>query len=155
VGYKNFVAGEEALAADVNSFLMAQTVARFPTAAARTSQLAAPALNQLSSLDTRPGALQYWNGSAWADVSGVVLNGVSVVSTDANGLATITFTPAGIYGSPPTVTANAQGSGMPGAVLISIGTITTANFAVRAFNPGGTPMVAGLSISWIAVGPRA
>jgi hypothetical protein len=68
VAYKTFVAGEEALAADVNSYLMGQTVARFASAAARTSALAAPALNQLSMLDTRPGVVQFWNGSAWTDI---------------------------------------------------------------------------------------
>jgi hypothetical protein len=66
VAYKTFVAGEEALAADVNSYLMGQTVARFASAAARTSQLPAPVLGQLSSLDTAPGVVWYWTGTAWA-----------------------------------------------------------------------------------------
>jgi hypothetical protein len=65
VAYKQFVAGEEALAADVNSYLMSQTVARFANASARTAAITAPALNQLSSLDTNKGAIDYWNGSAW------------------------------------------------------------------------------------------
>jgi hypothetical protein len=68
--YKVFVAGEEALAADANSFLMSQTVARFTNAAQRTSQLTAPVLNQLSTLDTTPGIIQYWNGSSWAIIPG-------------------------------------------------------------------------------------
>jgi hypothetical protein len=66
--YKVFVAGEEALAADANSYLMSQTVPRFTNAAQRTSQLTAPVLNQLSILDTLPGVVQYWNGAAWANV---------------------------------------------------------------------------------------
>lgn len=67
--YKTFVAGEEALAADVNSYLVSQTVARFPNAGARTAALTAPALGQLSSLDSTPGAIQYWSGTAWVDAA--------------------------------------------------------------------------------------
>jgi hypothetical protein len=67
MGYKVFTAGEEALASDVNTLLMSQTVARFATAAARSAGLTAPVLNQLSVLDNRPGIVQYWNGSAWTD----------------------------------------------------------------------------------------
>lgn len=66
MAYKTFVAGEEALAADVNSYLMGQTVARFASAAARTAGLTAPVLNQLSMLDSNPGLVWYWTGSAWA-----------------------------------------------------------------------------------------
>jgi len=68
MAYKTFVAGEEALATDVNSYLMSQSVSRFATAAARTSGLTAPVLNQLSMLDTAPGVVQYWTGSAWVDL---------------------------------------------------------------------------------------
>jgi hypothetical protein len=67
--YKTFVAGEEALAADANSYLMSQTVPRFTSAAQRTSQLTAPVLNQLSIRDDRPGILEGWNGSAWVAVT--------------------------------------------------------------------------------------
>jgi hypothetical protein len=70
MAYKQFIAGEEALAADVNSYLMSQTVARFPTAANRTTQLPSPVLNQLSALDTAPGVVQYWDGSAWQEYAG-------------------------------------------------------------------------------------
>jgi hypothetical protein len=65
MAYKTFIAGEEALASDVNSLLMSQTVSRFATAAARASAITAPVLNQLTVLDSAPGLLNYWNGSAW------------------------------------------------------------------------------------------
>jgi hypothetical protein len=68
MAYKTFVAGEEALASDVNSYLMSQTVARFASASARTAGIASPVVNQLTMLDTGPGVIQYWNGSAWADL---------------------------------------------------------------------------------------
>jgi len=67
--YKVFVAGEEALAADANSYLMSQTVPRFTNATQRTSQLTAPVLNQLSMRDDRPGVLERWNGTAWVNLA--------------------------------------------------------------------------------------
>lgn len=41
------------------------TVMRFATAAQRSSQLTAPAVGQLSELDTAIGVLQVWTGTAW------------------------------------------------------------------------------------------
>jgi hypothetical protein len=41
-------------------------VMRFTTAAQRSSQLTAPVTGQLTALDTAPGALDYWTGTAWA-----------------------------------------------------------------------------------------
>ncbi len=70
MAYKEFTAGQEALAADVNTLYMQQTVARFPTAAARTAAIVSPALNQLSMLDDRSSVLQRWNGSSWTDMPG-------------------------------------------------------------------------------------
>jgi hypothetical protein len=91
VAYKNFVAGEEALAADVNNYLMGQTVARFASAAARTSGLPAPVVNQLSMLDTRPGITQYWNGSAWADDAPLIRTGFKTVTTDSVAQFTLAY----------------------------------------------------------------
>jgi hypothetical protein len=59
-------------------------VMRFASAAERTAQLTAPILNQLTSLDTAPGVVEYWNGTAWAKL------------TPAG--AAVTYTPAWIPG---------------------------------------------------------
>jgi hypothetical protein len=91
MAYKVFAAGEEALASDVNSFLMSQTVPRFASAAQRASQLAAPANGQLSTLDSRLGTLQYWTGSAWADAVPFMESGFSNVATNASGDILLTY----------------------------------------------------------------
>ncbi len=44
-------------------------VMRFTTAAQRTSQLTAPATNQLTMRDDRPGFVERWNGTAWVDLA--------------------------------------------------------------------------------------
>lgn len=91
MAYKVFVAGEEALAADANSYLMSQAVARFTNATQRTSQLTAPVLNQLSMRDDRPGIPEFWNGSAWTGAGqgaelayGQTSAGVNVSNTSAS-----------------------------------------------------------------------
>lgn len=68
MGYKTFQVGEEALAADVNSLLMSQTVSRFASASARTAAITVPVTNQVTLLDTEKGAPQYWDGAAWTQM---------------------------------------------------------------------------------------
>lgn len=70
--YKSWSVNEEVFAADFNNYVQKQVVATFPTSATRTTSLAGPQLNQLSMLDTAPGAIDYWNGNAWAPVKGSV-----------------------------------------------------------------------------------
>lgn len=154
--YKVFVAGEEALAADANAYLMSQTVPRFTNATQRTSQLTAPVLGQLSMLDTRPGAIQYWTGSAWADGLPMVQGSVTTVTTDAQGLATITFPVAFAAGS-PAVTCNIAGpsnTAVPFTAMVISNPLNTA-FAAKVW-AGNTPHAsAAISLQWIAVGARA
>lgn len=71
--YKIFAANEEALAADVNSYLMAQTVSRHPSATARSAAITAPVKGQLSQLDTDPMDLQIHTGSAWTSFTNTAL----------------------------------------------------------------------------------
>lgn len=51
---------------------MAAVVQHFATASARTAMTPAPVLNSLSMLDTVPGRVDYWTGSAWTPVLGTV-----------------------------------------------------------------------------------
>jgi hypothetical protein len=64
-GYKTWAVNEEVLAVDLNGYVQSQVVARFPNATARTAQLPAPAVNQLSMRDDAFGVVERWNGTAW------------------------------------------------------------------------------------------
>jgi hypothetical protein len=79
---KVFTAGEVLAAADVNSFLMDQTVMSFAGTAARGSAIASPTLGMYTHLeDSAPAPrLQFWNGSAWASPLGTTLVGSSSFS---------------------------------------------------------------------------
>jgi hypothetical protein len=60
------VASGQIVASTWGNLVADHVVMRFTTAAQRTSQLTAPILGQLTTLDTAPGRVEYWTGTAWA-----------------------------------------------------------------------------------------
>jgi hypothetical protein len=67
---KVFTAGEVLAAADVNSFLMDQTVMSFAGTAARGSAIPSPVEGMYTNLEDTDD-LQFWNGSAWRSPFGL------------------------------------------------------------------------------------
>jgi hypothetical protein len=67
---KVFTAGEVLAAADVNSFLMDQTVMSFAGTAARGSAIPSPVEGMYTHLEDTD-RLQFWNGSAWSSPLGL------------------------------------------------------------------------------------
>jgi hypothetical protein len=59
-------------------------VSRFATAAQRTSQLPAPATGQLTTLDTAPGVVEFWNGTIWRPPVGAIVGRGTVAVPDVN-----------------------------------------------------------------------
>lgn len=165
MAYKVFVAGEEALAADVNGYLMAQTVSRFPSAATRAAQLTGPVVNQLSILDDRPGIVQRWNGSAWADntttladatvtTNGpLIQSGSAVATTDAFGSLNINFpTPFG-SGNRRVIGNNGDANAAPPFFVgVIAGNPSGVTFGCQSLSG---PIANGtLRVDWIAIGVR-
>lgn len=66
-GYIETVSGLKITDAGIN-----QMVRRFSNATARNSASPAPVINSLSALDTVPGQIDYWTGSQWLPVKGVI-----------------------------------------------------------------------------------
>lgn len=147
MAYKEFTAGQEALAADVNTLYMQQTVARFPTAAARTAAIVAPALNQLSMTDDKLGALDYWNGSSWSktmEVQGAQVSG----TTNANGDIDATY--ARVFaGGCFSVVASGAGVNFPFTAVV-LG-IANNKATIRCFGPGVLANTA-VTVNYIAMG---
>jgi hypothetical protein len=81
---KVFTAGEVLAAADVNSFLMDQTVMSFAGTAARGSAIPSPVEGMYTHLEDTD-SLQFWNGSAWTTAA--LATGAGLVH-----LRTTTFT---------------------------------------------------------------
>jgi len=65
--FKTFAAGEEATAADVNTYLAKQAVATFPTAAARQAAVTAPVKGQMTARDDALNRPEVWDGAAWVN----------------------------------------------------------------------------------------
>jgi hypothetical protein len=82
---KVFTAGEVLAAADVNSFLMDQTIQVFAGTAARGSAIGTATEGMYTHLNDTD-ALQYWNGSAWVSAipasTSAILQVVSANKTD-------------------------------------------------------------------------
>jgi hypothetical protein len=68
-GYKLFATGDVLTAAQVNTYLMQQTTMVFASSAARTSALSGVIAEGMLSYLTDTNALQYYDGSAWQNVS--------------------------------------------------------------------------------------
>jgi hypothetical protein len=154
--FKVFAAGEEATASDINSYLAGQTVPRFTNAIQRTSQLASPALDQLSMLDSRPGIVQYWTGSAWVDIVGApfVQAGAGATVIDGNSSSGITFpTP---FAAPPIVVCCHQFAPIADNTQVAVNSVAAGSVYLRFFNGAGTPLPISSTAfyAYIAVGTR-
>ena len=68
LGYKVFTAGEVLTAANVNGYLMDQTVMVFDNTSARSSAIPTPSEGMVSYLKSDDSVTKY-NGSAWVEIS--------------------------------------------------------------------------------------
>jgi hypothetical protein len=108
LGYKVFTAGEVLTAANVNGYLMEQSVMVFAGTAARSSAIGTPTAGMVSYLtDTK--TLQVY-GTAWADVSSPgditeVTAGTGLTGGGSSGAVTLNVNYAGLNSPVGTVTA--------------------------------------------------
>lgn len=65
--YRTWTTGTEMLADDFQTYIGDQVVAQFVDEAQRYTQLPTPQVGQLSTLDSYPGALYIWTGTAWVE----------------------------------------------------------------------------------------
>ena len=81
---KVFTAGQVLAAADVNSFLMDQTVMSFAGSAARGSAIPTPTLGMYTHLEDALPRQEFWNGSTWRSPFGMTLiSNTTVTATPA------------------------------------------------------------------------
>jgi hypothetical protein len=107
-GFKVFSVSEVLTAADVNDYLMEQSIGIFADSTARDAQISSPIEGQFCYLKDS-NVLQFYNGSAWAsfigdgDITGVTITtnatgGLSGGDTASSGAfsSTLTFAPNGL-----------------------------------------------------------
>jgi hypothetical protein len=79
-GYKLFSTGEVLTAANVNSYLMKQTVMVFADAATRTTALSGVLIEGMLSYRTDGHVHEYYDGSAWVATGNVSLTGTQTLT---------------------------------------------------------------------------
>jgi len=105
-GFKVFSTGEVLTAADVNDYLMEQSIGIFADATARDAQITSPIEGQFAYLsDTN--ALFYYDGSAWASYIGDGdITGVTITTSGTSGLAGGSTATSGAFASTLVISPN-------------------------------------------------
>ncbi len=151
-GFKDFTAGAKLPAADVDDYLMRQTIMVFATTAARDTALSGNLEEGMHAYITGTDALYYYDGSAWVSKERVQA-GQRSGTTDGSGDITVTL-PTAYENSTYYVTCTGVGTATR---IYNVQTgQTSSTFTVRVFNDAGAAVTsASVLFNWIAVGTGA
>jgi hypothetical protein len=135
---KVFTAGEVLAAADVNSFLMDQTIMTFAGTAARGSAIGTATEGMYAHLNDTD-TLTYWNGSAWVNripaSTSAVLQVLSTAKTDTFTTSSTSYT--GITGLTRSITPSSATSKVLVTVQLSFGFVESASANWGSFRLSG------------------
>ena len=105
-GFKVFSTGEVLTAADVNDYLMEQSIGIFADATARDAQITSPIEGQFAYLSDS-NTLFYYSGSAWASYIGDGdITGVTITTAGTSGLAGGSTATSGAFASTLVISPN-------------------------------------------------
>ncbi len=113
-GFKVFSVSEVLTAADVNDYLMEQSISIFADATARDAQISSPIEGQFCYL-ADSNVLQFYNGSSWASYIGDGdITGVTITTAATSGLSGGATASSGAFSSTLVVDPSqlADGSGL-------------------------------------------
>ena len=105
-GFKVFSTGEVLTAADVNDYLMEQSIGIFANATARDAQITSPIEGQFAYL-ADSNTLFYYSGAAWASYIGDGdITGVTITTASTSGLAGGSTATSGAFASTLVISPN-------------------------------------------------
>ena len=127
-GFKVFSTGEVLTAADVNDYLMEQSIGIFADSTARDAQITSPVEGQFCYL-ADSNVLQFYNGSSWASFIGEGdITGVTVTTAATSGLSGGATATSGAFSSTLVISPNSATSAtVASADIVLIGDADDSN----------------------------
>lgn len=127
-GFKVFAVGEVLTAADVNDYLMEQSISIFANSTARDAQITSPIEGMFCYL-ADSNVLQFYNGSSWASYIGEGdITGVTITTAGTSGLSGGTTASSGAFSSTLTIAPNSATSAtVAGSDIVLIGDADDSN----------------------------
>jgi len=127
-GFKVFAVGEVLTAADVNDYLMEQSISIFADSTARDAQITSPIEGMFCYL-ADSNVLQFYNGSSWASYIGDGdITGVTITTAGTSGLSGGTTASSGAFSSTLVIAPNSATSAtVAGSDIILIGDADDSN----------------------------
>ena len=109
-GFKVFAVGEVLTAADVNDYLMEQSIGIFADSTARDAQITSPIEGMFCYL-ADSNVLQFYNGSSWASYIGEGdITGVTITTAGTSGLSGGATATSGAFSSTLVISPNSATS---------------------------------------------
>jgi hypothetical protein len=127
-GFKVFSTGEVLTAADVNDYLMEQSISIFADSTARDAQISSPIEGQFCYLSDS-NVLQFYNGSGWASFIGEGdITGVTITTGSTSGLSGGAAATSGAFSSTLVISPNlATSATVAGSDIVLIGDADDSN----------------------------
>jgi hypothetical protein len=144
---KVFTAGEVLAAADVNSFLMDQSIMSFAGTAARGSAIPSPVTGMYTHLeDSNPvPRLQFWNGSDWASPLGTTLLASNTFTTQSSVALDNIFTSEFRFYDIYLTGTGSTGTGLSAFLRSGSTDLSTSTYTSQQINVSGTTFGASSS----------
>ena len=127
-GFKVFAVGEVLTAANVNDYLMEQSISIFADSTARDAQITSPIEGMFCYL-ADSNVLQFYNGSSWASYIGDGdITGVTITTAGTSGLSGGTTASSGAFSSTLVIAPNSATSAtVAGSDIVLIGDADDSN----------------------------
>jgi len=127
-GFKVFSVSEVLTAADVNDYLMEQSICIFANSTARDAQISSPIEGQFCYLSDS-NVLQFYNGSSWASYIGDGdITGVTITTSSTSGLSGGSTASSGAFSSTLVIAPNlATSATVAGSDIVLIGDADDSN----------------------------